>query len=213
MIVYLYIPTLYPCANNIWTKSHPALFEAEIYVPPPFWSRSGNKRLEDFRFCFGSKVPNLGGCMLMLGHLGPSSIHCNLSRGLGHRKGIDETTENVQRELQDKLLATWQLAVQMDREIHPWLWTVRIYPDAFVANFTAHSRCKGAGTLPNQAKSKIWQIQCWFTGVPSNKAHFKKNMTATSESFKTFLLSKRLTKTSRRLSSGLQKLGDKSSDS
>lgn len=42
---------------------------------------------------------------------------------------------------------------------------------------------------------------------------FKKNMTATSESFKTFLLSKRLTKTSRRLSSGLQKLGDKSSDS
>lgn len=105
MIVYLYL-LLYPCANNLSTKSHPALFEAEIYVPPPFWSRSGNKRLEDFRFCFGSKVPNLGGCMLMLGHLGPSSIHCNLSRGLGHRKGIDETTENVQRELQDKLLAT-----------------------------------------------------------------------------------------------------------
>lgn len=104
MIVYLYLLCTHAPTTFQPNPIRPFLKQKCMFRP--ILRRSGNKRLEDFRFCFGSKVPNLGGCMLMLGHLGPSSIHCSLSRGLGHRKGIDETTENVQRELQDKLLAT-----------------------------------------------------------------------------------------------------------
>ena len=105
------------------TLNHLAHFWAEIYIyifrPPP----DPGKAPRRLRFLFwvqGSKPQWLHGDATMLGPSGPSSI-----RGLGHRKGIDETTENVQRELQDKLLATWRL----------FNWKQKFTPDFELSGF------------------------------------------------------------------------------